>query len=578
MKQLKIILSIVVIVGVSSCNETPSSKSTQAQSGNGLPVKKDSLVTQYTCAMHPHYISTDSDGSCPICGMDLVPVNNSGNSSNSDGVLELSVSAEMIQTMGVRTAITRRIEFSRTLRAFGTVEADERLENVSVSRIEGWVEDLAVNAEGDSVSNGDVLYKVYSPDLISAQGDFLSALASRNTKRIKSVQQRLRSIGMQHQTITQLSKSKQVIDRVPVYAERDGIVTHLSVREGSYVKPGSPMLRLQSYQNVWVIASIPETDLPLIEKGLIATLKFPSAPLAPTQGSVDYIYSTIEPKTRTAKVRIEVDNSERRLLPGAYADISFRFDAKSRLAVPTEALLRDSRGNHVITAQGGGRFSSRGVIAGVSVDGNTEITSGLEEGDVVVTSGQFLLDSEVNLREGLSKLSRESASNSNESMVMTDESLDLTQINMDAETLLQFDHFVDMALYTHQSIVSGKAIEPSFVDPAITLANNIKLRFTNVAFLKMLGGIELALHGTQKNDSLVESLSHLMKELQPWLLQGKPQHYANAGLTLYRDSSSNQLWLQKGGDVANPYNDTASSSYEIFPWPMLSKHSRMGQE
>lgn len=577
MKLLKILLSIIIVIGLNSCGETPSSKSALTPSKKGAQISNDAQVAQYTCAMHPHYISTDPDGSCPICGMDLMPVKRTSLLSNAEGAFELSVSAEMIQTMGVRTAIAGRVEFSRTLRAFGTVEADERLESVSVSRIEGWVEELAVNAEGDSVRNGDILYKVYSPDLISAQGDFLAALRSRNASRIKSVQQRLRSIGMQNKAIMLLKKSKQVIHRVPVFSERDGIVTNLNVREGDYVKPGSPVLRLQSYQNVWVIASIPETDLPLIEKGLVAALKFPSAPLAPTHGLVAYIYPTIEPNTRTAKVRIDIDNSERRLLPGAYADIRFKFDAKSRLTVPTEALLRDSRGNHVITALGDGRFSSRSIITGVSVDGNTEIMSGLEEGDVVVTSGQFLLDSEVNLREGLSKLSRESATH-NKATTMVDDNLVLSHVNMDAETLLTFDHFVDMALYLHQSIISGKTIELSFVDPSISVMDDLKASFTNAAFLQMLEGIELALYDVQKNDSIAEPLSYLMHELQPWLLQGKPQHYANAGLTLYRDTNSKQLWLQKGGDVANPYNQNSSSSYDVIPWPVLSPHSRIGQE
>ena len=126
-------------------------------------------TTQYTCPMHPHYISTDPDGSCPICGMDLVPVNLNASATPGDGAI--AVAPEMIQTMGIRTAPVSVTNFGRSLRAFGTVETNERLENVSVSRLEGWIDDLRVRAEGDTVRPGALLYRVYSPDLIAAQKD-----------------------------------------------------------------------------------------------------------------------------------------------------------------------------------------------------------------------------------------------------------------------------------------------------------------------------------------------------------------------------------------------------------------------
>lgn len=336
--------------------------------------------------------------------MDLVPV--SGVPATATGSSpEVRVAPEMIQTMGVRTARVDTAYFERTVRAFGNVESDERLETVAVSRLEGWIEDLAVRAEGDEVARGALLYRVYSPELIAAQKDFLAALEAGRETRIDSGRQRLISDGMQTAAIDQLTEKRTVIERLPVFAEASGTVAALSVREGDYVKPGTQIMRLQSYARVWIIASIPEADLSMVEAGQTVSLQFPSAPGAPEQGTVDYVYPTIDPRTRTADVRIEVDNPTGALRPGAYADIQFSLGSgEGRLTVPSEALLRDSRGLHVIVALGDGRFVGRPVQTGVSDGRRTEILAGLERGESVVVSGQFMLDSEANLREGLAKL------------------------------------------------------------------------------------------------------------------------------------------------------------------------------
>jgi Cu(I)/Ag(I) efflux system membrane fusion protein len=572
MKNLALGLLLITSLLIAACSDTAPDG---VQSGQALE--------EYTCSMHPHYIATDADGSCPICGMDLVPV--SGNAKTlGDGVNKVSdqdtiiVSGSMIQTMGVRTSAAEIIQFGQTLRAFGTVEADERLKNVSVSRLEGWIDDLSVRAEGDAVTNGDLLYRIYSPDLISAQRDYLSALTTGNLTRIESVKQRLLSIGMQEQPLRQLSQRKTVIMNVPVYAETDGIVAELHVRNGDYVKPGTPVLGLQSYHKVWVIASIPETDLPLINRGISASLRFPSAPNAPSNGNVDYIYPTIDPKTRTAKVRIELDNASGDLQPGAYADITLDFDKQTRLSIVSEAILRDSRGNHVILALGAGRFRSASVTTGISADGHTEILSGLNAGDLVVASGQFMLDSEVNLREGLSKLSTPPVQAveliqplENKLILPNDDSnTSLSDLELDATSLAQIDHLIDMALYFHLALIDGETIDPIFVDPAISLIDLLVQRYKNTDLIIILDQSKNALLNAKissKGQALAADLSALMQAIKPWILEGVPQHYSDLGLTLYRDLGSEKLWLQKNGDPVNPYGNAESV---VFAWPLLT--------
>jgi Cu(I)/Ag(I) efflux system membrane fusion protein len=171
---------------------------------------------------------------------------------------------------------------------------------------------------------------------------------------------------MQTTAINRLTESQTVIERVPVYAESGGIVASLQVREGDFIKPGTPILRLQSYSGVWIIASVPEQDLALVDTGMPVRLSFPSAPGAPAEGRINYIYPEIDPKTRTGEVRIEVDNAAGYLRPGAYADISMDLGGEPRLSVPTEAVLRDSRGSHIILALGDGRFAGRTIQTGLN--------------------------------------------------------------------------------------------------------------------------------------------------------------------------------------------------------------------
>lgn len=564
MKYSVFFTAIVAASLATACNDQ-----TAARVAPGEPFTQAAWAqeaTQFTCPMHPHYISTDPEGSCPICGMDLVPVSADANADVSDGAI--AVAPEMIQTMGIRTALAEVTDFGETLRAFGVVETNERLETVAVSRLEGWIENLTVRAEGDTVRPGALLYRVYSPDLIAAQKDYLNSLTIGNETRVAAVRQRLRSLGMQNAAIERLSQNQEVIERVPVYSEAGGTVDELQVREGDYIKPGTAIMRLQSYSGVWVMGSIPETDLSRVDTGLAVRLSFPSAPEAPAEGSIDYIYPTIDPTTRTAQVRIEVDNAAGYLRPGAYADIAMELGGEPRLSVPTESILRDSRGAHVIVALGDGRFAGRAVRTGVNANGRTEIVSGLTSGESVVASGQFMLDSEVNLREGFSKLQAPPP-------MVAGPNTPLSQLPVDARTLAEIDHFTDMALYFHEALTDQYRIDPYFLDPALGLGETLRTRFADTKLVPILEDGEVALRAAKEaraGEALGVELSRLMDALEPWLLEGAPVHYRNAGIILFRETETDRLWIQQGSTPNNPYGD-GDAVIVSWPDPMASAPS-----
>jgi Cu(I)/Ag(I) efflux system membrane fusion protein len=246
--------------------------------------------------------------------------------------------------------------------------------------------------------------------------------------------------------------------------------------------------------------------------------------------------------------------------PGAYADISMNLGGEARLSVPTEAVLRDSSGAHIIVALGGGRFAGRDVRTGASANAQTEILAGLEPGELIVASGQFMLDSEVNLREGLAKLQPPST-------LKIGPDTPLSDLPIDATTLAEIDHFTDIALYFHEALTDGYRIDPNFVDPAIQLGERLQTRFANTKLVPILEMSETILRvakDARKDQALADQLSQLMEALEPWLLEGAPIHYRDAGLTLFKDAESGRIWLQESEAPTNPYSDADA---EIVAWP-----------
>ena len=397
---------------------------------------------KYTCPMHPHYIATES-GSCPICGMDLVlleeetdhKINSSKDKSSNNSKKAITISPETIQNIGVRTQKATAAIFGNDVRSYGLVAPNVRIQHDISSRIDGWVEELKVTAVGDEVKKDQLLFSLYSPDLISAQQDYIAAISSGLRSRIISSKKRLKSLGVQDRAINQIKKKRQKLQNIPFYSDVDGVVSKLNIRKGTYVKSGMQLAVIQDYSSVWINVSVAEKDLGFLKKDMKTEVTFPNISNEKRIARIDYIYPTIDEVSRTGQIRLILNNENGKLRPGSYADVSFETISVKRLSVPLEAVLKSSDGDHVVVDLGNGRFESRQVKTGVSNKGRIQIISGLKEGENIVVSSQFLIDSESSLRESFRKMQK------------TQTPLSLLDVSNDQMAMI--NHLIDSAIYLH---------------------------------------------------------------------------------------------------------------------------------
>lgn len=333
----------------------------------------------------------DKPGKSPM-GMDLVPVYDNGSDS------DVRIDPAVVNNLGVRTAEVQQGALSNRIEAVGYVGYDEDSIVSINTRADGWIEKLAVNSVGEAVQRGQLLYALFSPKLATAEREYLTALSSGSTALIAASGERMRALGFSAAQIHALARTRKVGDRVSRYAENAGVVISLGVREGAYVMPETPVMKLADLSNVWVLADIDAGQIALLRKGQKASATFDAFPDQRWQGTVDYVYPDINPTTRTAKVRLRFDNADRRLQPNMYARVSIQAAPQTdAVYIPIEALIRTGHSQRVIVALGDGNFDVCPVQAGVSSGDQVEILKGLSAGQRVVTSAQFMIDSEANV-------------------------------------------------------------------------------------------------------------------------------------------------------------------------------------
>lgn len=366
--------------------------------------------TLYTCGMHPQVVQ-DHPGNCPICGMKLTPLRKApGAGAPAEAYSTIKIDPVTIQNMGLRTAVVTNGPLRRVVRTVATIDYDETALTDVTTKFKGWVEKLYVDAVGAQVHRGDPLFAVYSPELYTAQTEYLLALqaapgpggdALRETARTK-----LKFYDVSDAQIAELEKTRVAQKTLTVQAPMDGFVTEKMVVEGQMVDAGMKLYRLANLGIVWVQAQIYEQDLPFVRLGQEAAVSLSYLPDRKFRGRVTYVYPTIDAMTRTARVRMEFHNPGYFLKPGMFASVELVAElAPTALLVPDMAVLRSGERNTVFLALAGGKFEPRNVTLGARGEQDLiQVLSGLQAGERIVTSGQFLLDSESQLREAMQKM------------------------------------------------------------------------------------------------------------------------------------------------------------------------------
>ncbi len=326
---------------------------------------------------------------------------------------EFQITGERLQKIGVSSSPVLLKPMQHTLRAVGRVAYDETaLADVSL-KVRGWVGELAVDAIGNSVERGQVLFALYSPELYTAQEEYLQALRSRAQAQstdaperadylVRSARKRLELWDIAETELAAVARTGKPLEHIPIRAPVSGFVIEKNLVQGSAVEPGQRLYRIAPLDPIWVEAEIYESELPLVEVGQEARVELPHLPAAASySGTVTYLYPDLTPATRTARLRIELPNPKHVLRPGMWVNVKFTVDLGERLIVPSSAVLYAGERNFVFIERAEGRFEPREVEVGMQGDEETEILRGLSAGEKVVSSGTFLIASESRLRAAL---------------------------------------------------------------------------------------------------------------------------------------------------------------------------------
>ena len=363
-------------------------------------------VLYWVAPMDPNF-RRDKPGKSPM-GMDLVPVYADGDSGDGSSI---TIAPEVVQNLGVRTAVAERTRLWRGIDTVGYVDYDESKVSHIHLRTEGWIENLVVQSEGERVTKGQRLFDLYAPELVNAQEEFVQALKVANKGLIRASRSRLVALGIPASQIDRLEKSRKPSQTIPVYAPQDGVVASLSVREGMYIRPANNIMSLADLSSVWLLAEIFERQADWVETGQSAEVRLAFLPGRNWEGTVEYIYPSLDPKTRTLKARLRFPNPDETLKPNMYANVKIYGGPRNDVvAIPIEALIRTGREERVIIDRGEGWFESRTVAAGIESGEWVEILEGVEPGENIVVSGQFLIDSEASLKASLQRMSDSAAS------------------------------------------------------------------------------------------------------------------------------------------------------------------------
>lgn len=375
-------------------------------------VEKHEKQIKYFCPMHPSYTS-NRPGQCPICGMNLVP------QEKEEGEIKKSSFPERVsvhilphiqQIIGVKSEMVEKKRLIKKIKTVGKVDFPEKNVFFLNAKFEGWIEKLYFNYLGQFVRKGEPVVEIYSPELLATQKEYLAQLRSRKifgeSELFSSnvIKQRLKLWDITDEEIKLLEERGEFKKRLTLHSPYTGFIIEKYVIEGQKIMPGENMFKIADLSTVWIYGEIYEFEVPLIKRGQKVKITLPYIPGKTFYGEISYIYPFLSHETRTNKIRVEVENPEFELKPGMYANLEIEVDLGEKLVIPKDSVLHAGEKKYIFVGRGDGTFEPRIVNLGVRTDEFYEVIEGVEEGEKVVTSGTFLIDSESSLSSALRQM------------------------------------------------------------------------------------------------------------------------------------------------------------------------------
>lgn len=390
----------------------------------------------WVAPMDPNY-QRDKPGKSPM-GMDLIPVYAEKDAAKKNVAGTVIIDAAVENNLGVKTAAVIKQKLSPKIDTIGYVAFDESHLWQTNIRVSGWIKKLYVNAVGEQVNQGDVLFTLYSPELVKSQQELLNAYRTGRSGLMQGARDRLAALGVDKQQIEHIIKTGKATKTIEVKAIADGVIASLNVREGGYLSPAQAAISAGPLNEVWVNAEIFERQAHWITTDSKATMTLDAIPGQQWQGKVDYVYPILDPKTRTLRMRLKFANHNNQLKPNMFANITLTPTTdKPVLTVPTQAIIRSGDMTRVVLAEGNGKYRSTKINIGREANDRVEVLAGLTTADRIVTSAQFMLDSESSKSADLSRIN--GVDNVDQHPIVTWAKGKITAINSD-QGILTINH------------------------------------------------------------------------------------------------------------------------------------------
>jgi len=543
-------------------------------SGDG----EDSGAPQYyTCGMHP-WVILPAPGLCPICHMELTPLDPAKFSG------EISIDPVVTQNIGVRIAPVTSGPVVRTIRTVGSITYDEtRVRDVNI-KVSGWIENLYIDYEGAEVERGDPLFDFYSPKLYSAQSEYLTALQMHgkvgvdflpgtkfDTERlIEDTRVQLEFFDITPEQIEELAASGKPAKTMMMRSPYDGVVIAKHVNEGMRIDPGMQVYQIADLSKVWVMVSLYEYQLPFIQEGQMATMSLPYIPGKTFEGRVIYIYPYLDERTRQVRVRLEFDNSDMFLMPGMYASIELKSTlANDRTVAPRSAVIDTGERQVAFVSMGDGKFEPRDVLMGVETEnGMVEILDGLSPGEMVVISGQFLLDSESRIRESLAKMLKGDLASEQRAVVDVVGASELASLPPAASEGIRalLNRYFDIGDTLSRDTIDGIAVPARTMTGIVDDLQKVEIpdnphfwhKHDEIATVR---GMALVLTGVTDIEAARLAFADMSVAMVKLVkATGVPPEFdadvQELHCPMYREGQGGSIWLQTAGEVRNPFFGT----------------------